>query len=262
MEYENIVVERDNSAVTITFNRPEVLNAMNLELWNELHKAILDLKEDKQVKVVVLRGAGGRAFSVGMDLKSAYNTFVTAVEKVGQTIHGCCRDLMQIPQVAVGIVQGYCYGGALELLLSCDYAIATEDAVFSLPEMNLGLPCMVEAALLVPTVGLLTAKEMCYLARKYDAYKAERMGLVNEVVKAEELEQRLSQVVHELVDKDAAALAVQKDIIYKWLTTDLETAMQYSILAMKLCQGSPAQKAGMKAVSERKIAKQPPLVNH
>jgi len=111
---------------------------------------------------------------------------------------------------------------------------------------------MVESALLVNTVGLLKAKEMCYFARNYDARQSERMGLVNEVVKTDELEERLSQVVGELLDKDATALAVQKDIIYKWLTTDLEAAMQYSILAMKLCQGSPAQKARMKAFLERK----------
>ena len=251
MDYQNILVERSDATVTITFNRPQVLNATSLELWDELHKAVLELKEDKQAKVVVLRGAG-RAFSVGMDLKSEFNIFATAVEKVGWAIHGCCRDLMQIPQVVVCVVHGYCFGGSLELLLSCDHAIATEDAVFSLPEMKVGLPCMVESALLVKAVGLFKAKEMCYFARNYDACQAERMGLVNEVVKADELEKRLSQIVAELLAMDASALAVQKDIIYKWLTTDLEAAMQYSILAMKLCQGSPAQITAMKAFLERK----------
>ena len=252
MDYKNIVVERDNAVVTVILNRPQVLNATNLELWAELHRAVLDLKEDREVKVVVLRGAGDRAFSVGMDLKSEYDTFATAVEKIGLAIHGCCRELMQLPQVVVVVVQGYCFGGSLELMLAGDYVIAIEKAIFSLPEMNVGLPCMVESALLVSTVGLLKAKEMCYFARTYDANQAERMGLVNEVVKAEELEPRRSQVVGELLDKDATALAVQKDIIYKWLTTDLEAAMQYSILAMKLCQGSPAQQASMKAFLERK----------
>jgi enoyl-CoA hydratase/carnithine racemase len=92
---------------------------------------------------------------------------------------------------------------------------------------------------------------MCYFAWKYDAGKAERMGLVNEVVRVDEKERRVAALIQELNAKDATALAVQKDIIYKWLTTDLEAAMQYSILAMKLCQGSPAQKAAMKAFLER-----------
>ena len=111
---------------------------------------------------------------------------------------------------------------------------------------------MVEAALLVPTVGLLKAKEMCYLGRTYDAVAAERMGLVNEVVKAETLEQRLSEFIGELTVMDATALSVQKEIIYKWLTTDLETAMQYSILAMKQCEGSQAQRTLMKAALRKK----------
>jgi len=251
MSYQNILVQQNDATVTIIINRPQVLNATTLELWNELHEAVLELKKDKRAKVVMLRGAG-RAFSVGMDLKSEFNTFANSVEKIGWAIHGCCRDLMQIPQVVIGVVHGYCFGGSLELLLSCDHVLATDDAIFSLPEMKVGLPCMVEAALLVSAVGLFKAKEMCYFARNYDASQAEKMGLVNEVVKAEEMEKRLSQIVDELLVMDASALAVQKEIIYKWLTTDLEAAMQYSILAMKLCQGSPAQITAMKAFLERK----------
>lgn len=252
MKYENILVEKKNTIVTITFNRPEVLNAMSLDLWRELDSAIIEAGKDARVKVVILRGAGGRAFSVGMDIKTTHKTFATAVEKIGQAVHGCCRDLMQSKKVAVGVVDGYCFGGALHLLLACDYAIATEDAVFSLPEMNLGFPCMVEAALLVPAVGLAKAREMCYFAWNYDAHRAEKMGIVNEVVKKDELEKRLLHTVKELAEKDETALAVQKDIIYKWLTTDIETAMQYSILAMKLCQGSLAQTESMKAFLGRK----------
>lgn len=252
MKYANLLVGKKDNVVTITFNRPSVLNAMNLDLWRELNSAILDAKKAEQVKVVVLRGAGGRAFSVGMDLKATYDTFATAVEKVGYAIHGCCRDLMQSPKIFVGVVEGYCFGGALELLLACDYSIASENAAFSLPEMNLGLPCMVEAALLVPTVGLAKAREMCYFARNYSAFEAEKIGMVNKVVKKEEMEAQLSSIVQEFLAKDATALAVQKDIIYKWLTTDIETAMQYSILAMKLCQGSPAQTESMKEFLEKK----------
>ena len=252
MKYENILVKRKEDVVTIAFNRPSVLNAMSLDLWGELHSAILAVNQDEKVKVVVLRGTGGRAFSVGMDLKASYNTFATAVEKVGQAIHGCCQDLMQSPKIFIGVVEGYCFGGALELLLACDYSIASDDSVFSLPEMNLGLPCMVEAALLVPTVGLAKAREMCYFARNYSAQEAEKMGMVNKAVKKHEVEKQLASVVQEFLMKDATALAVQKDIIYKWLTTDIETAMQYSILAMKLCQGSPAQTNSMKAFLEKK----------
>jgi enoyl-CoA hydratase len=251
MKYENILFKKKDTTVTITFNRPRVLNAMTPQSWRELHQAILELKKYPQVKVVILRGAGDRAFSAGVDLKARQKILADADGKTGQAIHECCRALMQSTKVAVGAVQGYCLGGALELLLACDYSLVTEDAVFSLPEMKLGLPCVVEAALLVPAVGLAKAKEICYLARNYNAYQAEKMGLVNEVVKKDDLEARLAEVIREFSDKDATALAVQKDIIYKWLTTDLETAMQYSSLAANLCHGSPAQKEAVKSFLEK-----------
>jgi len=255
MKYENILFKKEDTTVTITFNRPKVLNAMTPQSWSELHQAILELKKYPRVKVVILRGTGNRAFSAGVDLKARQKTLANADGKTGQAIHECCRALMQSTKVAVGVVQGYCLGGALELLLACDYSLATEDAVFSLPEMKLGLPCVVEAALLVPAVGLAKAKEICHLARNYDARQAEKMGIVNEVVKKDELEGRLSDIIREFSDKDATALAVQKDIIYKWLTTDLETAMQYSSLAANLCHGSPAQTEAVKTFLEKRKRK-------
>lgn len=251
-EHKTVKIDRQDAVVTVTLNRPEVLNAMSVEMWNELHQAVRDLNEDHSVKALILRGAGGRSFSSGLDIKKEYETFTTDIAKLGNIIHGCCRDIMIIPQVVVCVIEGYCFGGALELMLACDFVLANERAVFSMPEMKVGIPCMVEAALLVPTVGLIKAKEMCYLGRTYDAYEAERMGLVNEVFKAEELEQRLSQFIGELTAMDAKALSVQKEIIYKWLTTDLEAAMQYSILAMKQCEGSDAQKSLMKAALKKK----------
>ncbi len=241
-----LLTERNGRHVILTLNRPEKHNAMTLELWGMLHRTILEVREDRSVSIIVLRGAGGRAFSAGMDIREEYQTFCSAVDEIGRAIHGCCRDLMQLPQLVLCVVEGYCFGAALELMLSCDYVIANDKAVFSLPEMKVGIPCMVESALLVPVVGLLKAKEMCYFGRSYDASQALQMGLVNEVVGESVLEQRLKERISDLCDMDPSALAVQKDIIHKWLTSDLETAMQYSILAMKPCEGSEAQRNRMR----------------
>ena len=109
-----LLVDEDAGVVTLTLNRPEVLNAMSLDMWNELHRAVQDLTNDHTVKVLVLRGAGGRSFSAGMDIKSEYETFSSSIDTIGKTIHGCCRDIMTLPQVAVCVIEGYCFGGALE----------------------------------------------------------------------------------------------------------------------------------------------------
>lgn len=254
MESENktVRIDRQDMVVTATLNRPEVLNAMSVEMWNELHEAVKRLRDEQKVKALVLRGAGGRSFSSGMDIKKEFETFTSDISKLGYVIHGCCRDLMNLPQVVVCVIEGYCFGAALELMLSCDFVLANDKAVFCMPEMKVGIPCMVEAALLVPAVGLLKAKEMCYLGRSYDAAEAEKMGLVNEVVKADDLENRLSEFLSELTAMDGLSLSVQKEIINKWLTTDLETAMQYSILAMKKCEGSEAQQSLMKSALKKK----------
>ena len=249
---ETVKFDRQNGIATATLNRPEVLNAMSVEMWNELHHIVRNLRDDDSVKVLVLRGAGGRSFSSGMDIKKEFETFTSDIVKLGKIIHGCCREIMNLPQVVVCVVEGYCFGGALELMLACDFVLANDKAVFCMPEMKVGIPCMVEAALLVSTVGLLKAKEMCYLGRFYDAVEAKTMGLVNEVIPQEELEHRLSEFLVELTTMDALALSVQKEIIYKWLTTDLESAMQYSILAMKKCEGSQAQQALMKSALKKK----------
>ena len=249
---KTVKFDRKDMVVTATLNRPEVLNAMSVEMWNELHQIVKDVREDHSVKALVLRSAGGRSFSSGMDIKKEFATFTSDIVNLGKIIHGCCREIMNLPQVVVCVVEGYCFGAALELMLACDFVLANDKAVFCMPEMKVGIPCMVEASLLVSTVGLLKAKEMCYLGRSYDALEAQKMGLLNEVIKSEDVEHRLSEFLVELTSMDALALSVQKEIIYKWLTTDMETAMQYSILAMKKCEGSQAQQTLMRSALKRK----------
>ena len=100
MKYENILFKKENT--TITFNHPQVLNAMIPQSWSELHQAILELKKYPEVKVVILRGAGDRAFSAGVDLKARQKILSRRRRKKGQAIHECCRALMQSTKIAVG----------------------------------------------------------------------------------------------------------------------------------------------------------------
>ncbi len=100
-----VLTERNGRQVTLTLNRPEKHNAMTLELWRMPHRTILEVGDDRSVRIIVLRGAGGRAFSAGMDIREAYQTFRTAVGDIGHAIHGCCRDLMQLSQVVLCVVE-------------------------------------------------------------------------------------------------------------------------------------------------------------
>jgi len=253
MPYNTILVDTENKVQTIIFNRPRVLNAMSTELWGELQDALNKAGEDPEVKVLVITGAG-KAFSAGTDVKEVAKIMPGSGVKVQQLMHDTITAARYLPKPVICAVRGYCIGGAVELMISCDMAIASETARFSMKELEIGIPNIIEAALLVATIGNLRAKEFCYTADWWDAQKAERAGLVNEVVPDDQLEARVKEVAAKMAGKDALALAVQKDIINKWLTTDLEAAIDYSMMAILQCQGSGGQKEGMGAFVEKREA--------
>jgi len=253
MSYNTILVETEDRVQTITFNRPHVLNAMSTELWGELKDALNKARDDSEVKVLVITGAG-KAFSAGTDVKEMVKIMPGSGARVQQLMHDTITVARYLPKPVICAVRGYCIGAAVELMISCDMAVASETARFSMKELEVGIPNIIEAALLVATIGNLRAKEFCYTADWWDAQKAERVGLINEVVADDQLETRVKEVATRMASKDALALAVQKDIINKWLTSDLETAIDYSIVAMLQCQGSAGQKEGMGAFLEKRKA--------
>ncbi|MFC1857249.1 enoyl-CoA hydratase/isomerase family protein [Thermodesulfobacteriota bacterium] len=251
MSYNTILVDTRDKVQTITFNRPRVLNAMSTELWGELKDALNKAKDDPEAKVLVITGTG-KAFSAGTDVKEVTKLISGSGVKIWRLMHDTITTARYLPKPVICAVRGYCIGGALELMISCDMVIASETARFSMKELEIGIPNIMEAALLVATIGNLRAKELCYTADWWDAQKAEKVGLVNEVVADDKLEERVKEVATKMANKDPLALAVQKDIINKWLTTDLEAAMDYSIMAMMQCQGSEGQKEGMRAFLEKR----------
>ncbi|MBT6276807.1 MAG: enoyl-CoA hydratase/isomerase family protein [Chromatiales bacterium] len=250
MSYNTILVETQDKVQTITLNRPRVLNALSTELWGELKDALEKAGDNPEANVLVITGAG-KAFSAGTDLKEVSKLMPGSGVKLQQLMHDTITTARYLPKPVICAVRGYCIGGAVELMIGCDMVVASETASFCMKEMEIGIPNVIEAALLVATIGALRAKEFCYTADWWDAQKAEKVGLVNEVVADAQLETRVREVAVKMASKDALALAVQKDIINKWLTTDLETAMDYSMMALLQCQGSEGQKEGMKAFVEK-----------
>jgi enoyl-CoA hydratase/carnithine racemase len=254
MSYNTILVETKDKVQTITFNRPEVLNALSTELWRELKDALVKAGDNADANVVVITGAG-KAFSAGTDLKEVARLMPESGVQLQQLMHDTITTARYLPKPVICAVRGYCIGGAVELMISCDMVITSDTGRFCMKEMEIGIPNVIEAALLVATIGALRAKEFCYTADWWDAQKAEKVGLVNEMVADDKLEARVKEVAEKMAGKDTLALAVQKDIINKWLTTDLETAMDYSMMALLRCQGSEGQKEGMGAFVEKREAK-------
>ena len=254
MAYKTLLIEKKEKIATLTINRPQVRNAINTELLRELKQAMERLGYDPEVKVIVLKGAGDKAFSAGTDVKEAARLIPLGADKMLSVLHEVYTAVRLCPKPVVCAVSGYCLGAGLELMLSCDIVIASETAKFAMPEINLGLPSVAEAAIIPMAIGILRAKELVLAGETWDARKADRVGLVNEVVPAALFEKRVWEVATNLASKDALALAVQKDVCHKWMTTDLETAMDYSVLAIGRTEGTKGME-DMSAFLERRKAK-------
>ena len=210
MQYEDIVYQENDGVATITVNRPESLNAFRLGTYEEVADAILRAGWNKEVGVIVLTGAGTRAFGVGGDSsnkkweRAGRGTIGVPVEQV----HAAIRD---VPKPVIAKVRGYAIGGGNVICTVCDLTIAGESAVFGQvgPKMGSVDPGF-GTAYLARSVGEKKAREMWYLCRRYTAREALAMGLVNAVVPDGELDAEVDRWCAEILDRSPTAIAIAK----------------------------------------------------
>src|SRR3954454_11316176 len=188
MAFDNLLLERDDAVAIVTVNRPKVLNALNAQTLDELRRAMLELKRDGEVRVVILTGAGDRAFVAGADINElAVQTPVFGREHAlaGQHVFDIIENLGK-PVIAA--INGFALGGGCELAMACTLRIAAEHAKLGQPEVNLGLlPGYAGTQRLPRLVGKGRAFELLLTGAPIDAAEAERIGLVNRVVPGSEL---------------------------------------------------------------------------
>lgn len=255
MTYQDIKYQREGRVLHLTLNRPEVLNAISKRMLVELREAVSEAAADPELRVVLIDAAGGKAFSAGIDVAYVKDLDGFGTREVGRELHRTFLALRteEIPIVAA--IDGLCLGGALEMAISCDFMIASDRSSFGLPNIHRGIPAIVEAALLPIIIGLQGTREMAYLGDFWDAEKAERRGLLHSVHTAEELPGAAQALCARLAEKSPLALGTQKEIIHKWLTTDLESAIDFSINTVVLNWLTRDQKEGMASFLERREAK-------
>ena len=254
MEYENIIFEKKNGIVYVTVNRPEALNALNDSVIEELDSVFRAIDRDDEVRVVIITGAG-RAFVAGADIAqmsrldgSEGRVMSMRGQKVMEFI-----EFMDKPVIAA--VNGFALGGGNELSMACDIRIASEAAKFGQPEVNLGIiPGYGGTQRLPRLVGKGMAKKLIYSAEMIDAEEAYRIGLVDEVVSAEELMEAAEKLAKTIMSKAPIAIKMAKVAINNGMNTDLKTGVQFEAEAYTSTFVSEDRVEGMKAFVEKRPA--------
>ena len=250
-----VSVEGREGIAQLTMHGRSDLNLLGLEVFRALNDRLEQVSKDDQARVLVLRGAGDRAFSAGVDLREMKVLAPLEAEAFIRALHIVNSKLLNLPLPAIAAIQGPCLGGALELALACDMRIVTDDAIFGLPEVRVGVPSVIEASLLPRTVGLGRARVMLLTGGTLDAEKALHIGLVDRVVAKEGLEAAVLEAAQEFMGMSRYILSVQKDIIAKWLEMGEEQAAEYSIKAFALCFATPIPAEAMNAFLDNREAR-------
>jgi cyclohexa-1,5-dienecarbonyl-CoA hydratase len=197
-----VTCEKIGRLMSIIWERPP-LNVLDISLLRELDDALSSTAAQADVDVVVLRGAGERAFSAGVDIRD--HTPEKAPEML-DVVHGAIRKLMALPQVSIAGVRGVCLGGGLEIASSCDLVVASEESSFATPEIFVGCYPPVALARFAGLIGYQRAAEMILTGRRFSAREAQAMGLINRLFSADQWESGLAALSEELLGKSGAVL--------------------------------------------------------
>jgi len=224
---ENVKLGTENHIAYITINRPEVLNTFNYPALEELGNAIEEIKLDKEVRVVVVTGAGEKAFCAGADLKERRTLNEKEVKRNVNKIRDVFLALEELPQPSIAAINGYALGGGFELALACDFRIAATDAVLGLPEVSQAIvPGGGGTQRLTRLIGISRAKEWILTARRFKAEDAALTGAINKAVPKEQLWEEVNGLAKEILKNAPLAVAQSKAAINNGANTDVYTGIK------------------------------------
>ena len=232
MAYSQIILEKKGPVATITLNRPEKCNALSMKLSAELADAILNIKGDDDLKIVVFKGAGGN-FSGGDDITefSKWGTTSNIFER-GKLYQHTADEIESLNKITIAAVEGSAVGGGLEITMVCDFVIAAEGSQFGIPEIDIGMtPGWGGTQRMGRLVGRRKIKEMIFIGALLDPYQAKDLQLVNKVVPADKLDEAVNDLIEVILGKPQDILIYGKFIIEKGLEADLHTGLGFEVVA-------------------------------
>lgn len=252
MEFENLIYEKRDSVVWITLNRPERHNSFDGAMITEVADAIETAGLDGEVGVIVITGAGEKAFCAGGYLADLTNFDIGMARVLFGKAKRAFNAIRQVPQPVIAAVNGFAMGGGNELVVACDLAIAAEHARFGQTGPRIGSsPIYGGTNFLTMTVGEKKAKEICFLCRQYPAEEALRLGWINEVVPADRLRATVQEWCEELLDKSPAYLEVSKVTSNLWWDM-MAPSFNHAELALLQLAGGDQMTEGASAFMEKR----------
>lgn len=213
---ELLIVQIEYDVAVLQLNRHDKLNALNSHLVGQLINELIDLEQNPDVKVIILTGVN-KSFIVGADINEMKDMDARSAKQFITRLHTLLDTIRQLNKPVIAGVNGYCYGAGLELAISCDMSIISDRATFGMQEVQLGIPSVIEAALLPFVIGLPKTRELLLTGEVVDSAAAKDMGLVNHVVNHDDLEKQCMHYALKMANNSAHALTLQKQLINRWL---------------------------------------------
>lgn len=248
MSYNYLLLEKEDGLGILYINRPEAMNALNEELLQELSTAIDDIGNDEEIQVLIITGAGNKAFVAGADIKQMQPFNAVRGRIFGQLGQEVFRKVEVLAKPVIAAVNGFALGGGCELAMAADIRLASEKARFGQPEVGLGItPGFGGTQRLSRLVGEGRAKEMIFTGEMISAEEAYRIGLVNHIYPAETLLDEAKKLARKIMANAPLAVQFSKAAINQRMQTDIQTAMSIEADLFGLCFSTEDQKKGMEA---------------
>ena len=255
MHVENLLLEITEGIVTVTVNRPAAFNALTISTLEELESVVAEIVRNPDIRAAVLTGAGTKAFVAGADIAGMRDMTSAQARELALLAHRTYAAIERSPKPFIAAVNGYALGGGCELAMACDIRVASENAKFGQPEINLGImPGFGGTQRLPRLVGKGRALELILTGEMIDAREALRIGLVNRVVAQGELLDEARQLARKIAAKGLVALQLCKEAVGNGLEMDLTKACAYEAELFAYSFSTFDQKEGMGAFLEKRPA--------
>ncbi|MBF0530283.1 MAG: enoyl-CoA hydratase/isomerase family protein [Deltaproteobacteria bacterium] len=253
MSYQYLLFDIKDKIALVTFNRPESLNALNLAVMEELDDILNKIRVDESIAVVVLTGAGEKAFIAGADIKEMVNHNPLQARNFTAKSQEVILKLEALPQPVIAAVNGFCLGGGCEIAMGCDFIYASEKAKFGQPEITLGIiPGFGGTQRLARLVGKNRAKEMCLTGELINAGQALAIGLANKIFPPEALMDEVMKTAKNIAGKSRVAVRAIKNLVDRGIQVELRTALAMEVESFGLVRSSVDAQEGLTAFIEKR----------